>query len=152
MAAYSDNKLKPGVIVDKDVWSEFKDRTRGESSHVVEDFMKEYRPTVESKVRPHIVVDKDIWTDFKSKFGANASKVIEAMMKANIENRDVSILSSETVGSLTIQDPAKWSISYCSDSLNLTNVSCSVNTTGTTQSSSYSSGDDSAQIKNIFIK
>ena len=148
MAAYSDNKLKPGVIVDKEVWSEFKDRTKGESSHVVEDLMKEYKPTVEGKVRPHIIVDKDVWTDFKARFGANSSKVIEAMMKANVEHRDVSVLSSQNVGSLTIQDPAKWTLSYCSDSLNLTNVSCSVQTTESV-STTYNCTD---VVQNILIK
>jgi len=84
-------KIKPGISVDKEVWSIFKGKSKGESSRMVENFMKEYEPLLISKkkIQAGVTIDKDVWLEFKSfcaKKGIDASQELEELMRWDLDH------------------------------------------------------------------
>lgn len=84
-----------------------------------------------SKVKPGITIDKEVWEQFKKNY-PNASETIEALMREANHSKDTKVVMNYA-NSVTFQNATDWSISYSSNSINLT--SSAMTTDGSTNES-----------------
>ena len=137
------NKMKPGITVDEEVWESFKEKTKGESSQKVEQFMEEYQPPKSaSKIQPGITVDEEVWKKFKAKFLNEASKVVEALMKAKLQDLDVLAVPSASINCLTLptNDSTSWTMTYNDNTINVTPNTTNIGMSFTNSSAAANSG------------
>ena len=122
----NSNNLKPGILVNADVWQGFKEKVTN-ASDTLENFMSNYEPSVSSGAI--IQVNKDIWQEFQTKYQGYAIQEVERLMQMAISSSPpqtsatVMSVSSGMVNSVSVPLASNWTVNYSSNSINLTQTS-----------------------------
>ena len=125
------NNVKPGILINADVWQNFKDKVpEGHASDTLENFMSNYQPSANDT--SIIQVNKDVWQNFQNKYQGYAIQEIERLMQMATSspppNVTVMAVNSGSVSSMSIPSANNWTVTYASNSINLTQTSGSAMT------------------------
>ena len=112
------NKIKPGLSISQEVWEEFKKKTRGASSSVIEEFMKSYPDNSEETA--NIPVNKEILNKIQNKFGADTGNFVNTALDNYSCYSEPKHMKSENVNSLILQG-GSWSVAYKNGNMTLSN-------------------------------
>ncbi len=122
------NYCKPGILIDADIWQNFKEKVpKDKASETLQNIMADYQPPTSNNTSI-IQVNKDIWQNFQNKYQNFATQEIERFMQTAISSppatsATVMAVNSGSVSSMSIPSANNWTVTYASNSINLTQTS-----------------------------